>query len=287
MDETQVQVASQEQPTDELAVTVPAVESDESATSTEPVNAATSTETEPPEPLILGKYKTNEDVYQALQHSNAEASRMAAELAGYRNGVKDAGRAPQAPPASTTPKYTVEQLEYAKVDLLTNLAAAQASGETTKARELAGNIAWCDREIRTQEYSTFTQRQTAQTAQSQIMQDALTVVRKYQADIEAGPGNALYDKAAALHGTYLAMGQPDNDLTRAQAIAFAANLLGKDAAGVEQASRKQLTSTLQKSLKAAVTAGSGKGDTKGSASPDFGSMTDTQFTAWQKQRGLA
>lgn len=281
MDETLDLAASQEQPASDQAVIVPAVESDESSTSTEPVEPATSTEPETPEPLILGKYKTNEDVYQALQHSNAEASRMAAELAGYKRGVQDT-RTPS-PAADTTPKYSVDQLEYAKVDLLTNLAAAQASGDTQKARELAGNVAWCDREIRKQEFAALSQQQTSKSAESQIMSDALTIVRKYTADIQAGPGNALYDKAAQLHSTYLAMGQPDNDLTRAQAIALAANLLGKDATGVAQTSRKELTSTLQKSLKAAVQAGTGKANVAAAGTPDFENMTDAEFTAWKSK----
>lgn len=282
VDATQLPVASQEQPTDELAVSAdPAVELVESSTDEAPVSTETAEPIETTEQLILGKYKSNEEVYKALQHSTSEASRMANELSAYKRGVQDARPQQSQAAEPATPKYSVDQLEYAKVDLLTNLAAAQAQGDAQKARELAGNVAWCDREIRKQEFASLTQQHTAKSAESQIMSDALTVVQKYQADIQAGPGNPLYDKAAALHSTYLAMGQPDNNLTRAQAIALAANLLGKDATGVAQTSRKELTTTLQKSLKAAVQAGTGKASVAAAANPDFENMTDAEFTTWK------
>lgn len=242
--------------------------------------AETSTTTAPEAHLWAGKYTSPEELEKGYLNSTAESSRMAAELSAYRRS------APSAAPATKpdAPKYSVEQLEYAKQNLHVNLAAANAAGDQAKASEVAGNLVWCDREIRRQEMASYQSTFSRQSAEQSLMGDAFAVLKKYQGDLQ--PGNSLYEKAASYHAAYLQMGLPDNAIVQAQAVALAANLLGKDATGAGQQARKELSTSLNQALKQAVQTGAGKPAAKAAVTPDFLQMSDEDFTKWKSQRGL-
>lgn len=251
-----------------------------SETTPESATAETSTAVAPEAHLWAGKYTSPEELEKGYLNATAESSRMAAELSAYKRGPTPAA----SPAKPEAPKYSVEQLEYAKQNLHMNLAAANAAGDQAKASEVAGNLVWCDREIRRQEMTSYQNTFSRQSAEQSLMGDASAVLKKYQVDLQ--PGNPLYEKAASYHAAYLQMGLPDTAIVQAQAVALAANLLGKDASGAGQQARKELSTSLNQALKQAVQTGAGKPAAKASATPDFLHMSDDEFTKWKSQRGL-
>jgi hypothetical protein len=244
-------------------------------TTTEQAPAQPDTAPPPTEKLWAGKYKAPEvmeEAHQNLQRQFTLETQRRAELERQLN----------ASPAktATTPTYTPEQLEGAKIDLLDKMADARVQGDAAKAREYASQIVWCDRELMNQRVAQTTQSSRAQAAESQLMQEVAGVLQQYQAELV--PGNALYDKAAHLLDTYVAMGMPNNGVTQAHAVTMAAQLLGKTQKATEQATRQNLTKTIQATLKSGVVAGAGQASTGTPSAPDFMNMPSAEFAAWKK-----
>jgi hypothetical protein len=252
---------------------VPAEQSDAPATTDAPAQA----DTAPPAPTErkwASKYSSPEVLEEAhlnLQRQFTQETQRNAELARQVNK-------PATTPA--TPTYTPEQLEGAKIDLLDKMADARVQGDAVKAREYAAQIVWCDRELMNQRVASTQTQSRAHAAEASLMQEVAGVIQQYQTDLV--PGNALYDKAAVLLDRYIEMGMPNNAITQAHAVTMAAQLLGKTQAAVEQTTRRDLTKTIQSTLKSGVIAGAGQASTGSPAAPDFLNMPSAEFAAWKR-----
>jgi hypothetical protein len=255
-----------------------------------PSEEETVSEPEPQPKLFANKYKSPEELERAYQESNAENSRMAARLAAIER---------QSTPVKTDPpKYTTEQLESYKETRLREIAKyenqasrLQADGRYDEAMQAAGlaheaarQIRLIDAELRQMDIRSFTQQTTKQSAEQRLLGDAVGVLKQYQADLVEG--TPLFNKASEFLSGYEAMGlDPKNALVQAQAVAMAANILGLSAKKVEQTTRKELTKTINQALKQGVQAGAGKA-AKSAAQPDWENMTDAEFIAEKRKRGL-
>jgi hypothetical protein len=272
-DDTQVDAPAQAD-----TATDPPVQTEQVATETTTEQAPAQADTAPPpEPRKwAAKYTSPEVLEEAhlnLQRQFTQETQRNAELARQIN-------VPAKTPATTTPSYTPEQLEGAKIDLLDKMAEARTNGDSQKAREYASQIVWCDRELMNQRVSSTQTLAKSQAAEQSLMAEVAGVVQQFSADLV--PGNPLYEKAATLLDRYVEMGMPNNAITQSHAVTMAAQLLGKTKSSVEQDTRRELTKTIQSTLKSGVIAGAGHATHGAPSAPDFMSMTDAQFDAWKQ-----
>lgn len=238
------------------------------------------------------KYDSPDDLERAYKEQNAEASRMAAELAQLRRG-----QAP-AQPKAEAPKYTNDQLENWKETRIREVAAYQnmagrfeAEGNLQEARrydglaaESARQIRMIDAELRKNDIQATMGANTRQAAESQLLQQSVNVVRSFASDLV--PGNPLYEKASEFLSGYKAMGlDTESPLIQAQSVAMAAQILGLGTKKVAQTVRKEMTTKINQALKQGVQAGGGKA-AKSAGAPDFSKMTDDEFIAWKAKRGM-
>jgi len=244
----------------------------------------------PKERLYAGKYKTAEELEEAYRNSNAESSRMAAELAKYRQ--------PQpAKPEPAKPQYTAEQLESYKEGHLRQIARAEAqamqayaSGNHAEARQIeaqsqesARQIRLIDAELRRMDIESSTRASSSQAAKQRLQNEAVEVLRQYQGDLV--PGTDLHSKASEFLSGFEAMGMDGQDaLVQAQAVSMAAQVLGLSSKKVAQTTRKELTKNINQALKQGVQPGGGKA-TKSAAAPDFSKMSDAEFIKYKQSRG--
>lgn len=243
-------------------------------TETAPAQADTAG-TETTERLWANKYKAPEVMEEAhldLQRRfTMEAQRRAELERQVGTGSK---------PADATPKYTTEQIEGAKIDLLDKMADARLQGDAAKAREYASQIVWCDRELMTQRMAGVQTQARAESAERTMMQEMSGVVQRYANELQ--PGTPMYEKAASLLDGYVAMGMANNAITQAHAVVMAAQLLGKTQGGVEQTTRRELTKTINQALKSGVVAGAGHANATAPTTPDFMNMPKADFDAWTR-----
>lgn len=269
------------------------VESDAVEAGTEEVqNEQTPVEAEtveaPKEQLYAGKYKTVEELAEAYRNSNAEASRMAAELKRYQQTAQ---------PKETKQQYTSDQLESWKEGHLRQIARAEAqamqayaTGDHTTARQIeaqsqeaARQIRLIDAELRRMDIESSTKAVNSQVAKQRLQNEAVEVLRQYQGDLV--PGTNLHSKASEFLYGFEAMGMDAQDaLVQAQAVSMAAQFLGLGSKRVEQSTRKELTTKINQALKSGVQTGGGKG-TKSTAAPDFSKMSDAEFIKYKQARG--
>ncbi len=244
-------------------------------------------------PLLAGKYTSTEELVKGYQNATSEASRLAAELAGFKKGVESSkGTKPE----TTTPDYTPEQLKSWKTGHLSKLADAQAAkrlalkdGDYETARRYeeeattsATQISLIDDKLRELDITRATRASRQEGATKTVLTDAQNVLRKYQPLLTQG--SPLDVKASEIWQHYLDMGHPDNAVTQAQAVLLAAELIGAKPAG-EADTRKTLTSSIKSALKQGVVAGAGKAKATTSTLPDFSRMSDADFVAYKRERG--
>ncbi len=280
--------ASEEQPVEPQTVESP-VEATEA--SPEVAEAPEATAETSPSKLLAGKYKTAEELERAYQNQNAEATRMAQELAQYRRPQTET-------PKADTAKYTPDQLESWKEGRLIEVAQAQnaaqaayASGDyqtaqkyEAQAKESARQIRLIDSELRKLDIQQSLGNIKKQTAESKLLSDAATVLQQYKGDLT--PGTELYGKASEFLEGFQAMGMdPESALVQAQAVSMAAQVLGLGSKTVAVNTRKELTNTISQALKQGTVAGAGKASKSGSGQPDFLKMTDAEFRAYKAARG--
>lgn len=265
------------------------VETSDATTETEvtetPVTEATS---EAPR-KFAGKYSTVEDLEEAYKRSNAEASRMAQQLASSTKPV---------PATAEKPKYSESQLEDWKEGRILEVANAQASaaqayaqGDITKAqqaeqiaKEAAKQIRMIDAELRSMTINSTLGSQKKAQAEGKLLNDAVTVLRQFKDDLVEGTD--LHAKASEFMEGFAAMGMDsENALVQAQAVSMAAQVLGLGSKKIAVDTRKQLTNTINQALKQGVTAGAGKAAAGKGGAVDFMKMTDKQFREYKAQRG--
>ena len=266
------------------------VETSESAT-TEPEVTETPVkeETSVAPRKFADKYSTVEDLEEAYKRSNAEASRMAQQLA---NASK-----PKEPESAKT-KYTESQLEDWKEGRILEVANAQAAaaqayaqGDVAKAqqaehiaKEAARQIRMIDAELRTMTIASTLGSQKKAQAEGKLLNDAVTVLRQFKDDLVEGTD--LHTKASEFMEGFVAMGMDsENALVQAQAVSMAAQVLGLGSKKVAVDTRKQLTNTINQALKQGVTAGAGKASAGKGGAIDYMKMTSKQFREHKAKMG--
>lgn len=274
-DETLDNTASaEEQPVDEAVATeTPGAD----ATATETPTDASS---EQPSPrLWAGKYKSPEEIEHAYLESQREASRMAGELSALRQ------KAPATPESSTEPKWKALEAERNKwAQHLRNTSLSDS--ERYQADE---QVRLYDREIAKQqalhEYRSESRRESAL---HRLDREAMQVLTQYKDDL-ADMSTPLYQAASQRLQDLLDMGSPDNNATRAMAVAYAAAVTGASTHKVVQQDRKVLLKTLNQQAKQAVVAGAG-GPTAvksgGISAKEIENMTDAEFLKYERERVL-
>lgn len=239
---------------------------------------------------FAGKYSTPEELEEAYKRSNAEASRMAQELAQYKR--------PQETSTKTeTPKYTESQLEDWKEGRIIEVANAQAaaqrayeSGDVSKAqqaegiaKEAARQIRMIDAELRKMSIDSTLGSQKKASAEGKLLNDAVSVLRQFKDDLVEG--TELHTKASEFMESFVAMGSdPGSALVQAQAVSMAAQVLGLGSKKTALETRKQLTTSMTQALKQGVTAGAGKASA-GKGTVDFMKMSDKEFREYKSKRG--
>ena len=245
-----------------------------------------------PPVLLAGKYANTEELVKGYQNATSEASRLAAELAGFKKGVETAKTGQPA----TTPEYTPEQLKSWKIGHLSKLSDAQAakrlamqSGDYDNARKLeeeanasALQISLIDDKLREYDYQKATKATKQESAGKAVLTEAQSVLRKYQPQMIEG--TPLYTKATELWQHYLDMGYADNAMTQAQAVLLAAELTGAKPTN-DTAVRQTLTNSIKSALKQGVVAGAGKAKATTGTLPNFDTMSDQEFLAYKRERG--
>lgn len=260
------------------------------STATDETTETSTTETTSEVRKFAGKYSTPEELEEAYKRSNAEASRMAQELAQYKR--------PQATSTKTeTPKYTESQLEDWKEGRIIEVANAQAaaqrayeSGDVQKAqqaeaiaKEAARQIRMIDAELRKMSIDSTLGTQKKAAAEGKLLNDAVTVLRQFKDDLVEGTD--LHNKASEFMESFVAMGaDPSSALVQAQAVSMAAQVLGLGSKKTAVETRKQLTTSITQALKQGVTAGAGKASA-GKGAVDFMKMSDKEFREYKAKRG--
>lgn len=236
-----------------------------------------------------GKYATVEDLEEAYQRSNAEATRMAQQLSQFNQ--------PKQETKPETPKFTSSQLEDFKEGRLLEVSQAQALAakayadgnyqEAQKfeaaAKESARQIRMIDAELRKMEIESFTGSQKKVAAEQRLQNDARQVLSQYKDQLVEG--TELHTKASEILENFVAMGmQAESAIVQAQAVSLAAQALGIQSKNVAVNTRKELTKTISQALKDGVASGAGKAG-KGGGATDFMKMTDAEFKAYKAKRG--
>lgn len=239
---------------------------------------------------FAGKYTTVEDLEEAYQRSNAEATRMAQLLSQSTKETKT---------ETSTPTYTPDQLEEFKEGRILEVSQAQAlaaqayaSGNYQEAQKYeqaakaaAGQIRLIDKELRKIEVESFSGSQKRIAAEERLKNDAVTVLKQY--DKELVPGTELHTKASEILDNFVAMGmQSDSPIVQAQAVSLAAQALGIQSKNVAVNTRKELTKTISNALKEGVASGAGKAS-KGGAPLDFIKMSPKDFADYKRSKGLS
>lgn len=238
---------------------------------------------------FAGKYATVEDLEEAYQRSNAEATRMAQQLSQFNQ--------PKPETKTETPKFTSNQLEDFKEGRLLEVSQAQALAakayadgnyqEAQKfeaaAKESARQIRMIDAELRKMEIESFTGSQKKVAAEQRLQNDARQVLSQYKDQLVEG--TELHTKASEILENFVAMGmQAESAIVQAQAVSLAAQALGIQSKNVAVNTRKELTKTISQALKDGVASGAGKAG-KGGGAVDFMKMTDAEFKAYKAKRG--
>lgn len=287
-DATSNSVAPEGQPTEG------AVEGDIQAPDQTPdANSTETPDPEQPPQLLAGKYTSTEELVKGYQNATSEASRLAAELAGFKKGVETAKSGTKEPAAQ---EYTPDQLRSWKTGHLSKLSDAQAAkrlalkdGDYETARKFeeeanasAHQVSLIDDKLRELDMTRMTRATRQEGATKTVMAEAQSVLRKYQSQLV--DGTPLNAKATELWQHYLDMGHADNAVTQAQAVLLAAELIGAKPSGDTQ-TRQTLTKSIQSALKQGVVAGAGKAKATTGSLPDFTAMSDQEFIAYKRERG--
>jgi len=265
------------------------VETSESVATDEPTETSTNEATSEAPRKFADKYDTIEDLEKAYKLSNAEASRMAQQLANVSK-----------PKESSTekPKYSESQLEDWKEGRILEVANAQAaaaqayaSGDYAKgqqaeqvAKEAAKQIRMIDAELRNMSITSTLGSQKKAQAEGRLLNDAVSVLKQFKDDLVEG--TELHTKASEFMEGFVAMGMDaDNALVQAQAVSMAAQILGLGSKKIAVDTRKDLTNKINKALKEGVAQGAGKAAAGKGGPTDFLKMTDAQFKAYKKSKG--
>lgn len=270
--------------------TVESTESETTTTETTETSNGAAKEATSEARKFAGKYSTPEELEEAYKRSNAEASRMAQELARYKTPTETR-------PAKETPKYTESQLEDWKEGRIIEVANAQAaaqrayeSGDIQKAqqaegiaKEAARQIRMIDAELRKMSIDSTLGSQKKASAEGKLLNDAVSVLKQFKDDLVEGTD--LYTKASEFMESFVAMGSdPESALVQAQAVSMAAQVLGLGSKKTALETRKQLTTSMTQALKQGVTAGAGKASA-GKGAVDFMKMSDKEFREYKAKRG--
>jgi hypothetical protein len=273
-DETLEQTASeQEQPVVEAV----APETQEAVAAPEATTEEASAETEQP-PIgsraWAGKYQSPEELERAYLESQREASRMAGEL----SALKKSPTMPQ----SAEPKW--KQLEetrnrWAQHYRNPNLSESERIQADEQVRLYDREIAF---ERAKHEFETVSTRRTAE---QQLETESLQVLQHYQTDLQ-NMSSPLYQAASSRLNQLLQAGYPENNTTRALAVAYAATQTGRDVKQAVQQDRGKLLKTLNTTMKKAVVAGAGgPASIKSGAvtAQDIDNMTEKEFAAYERK----
>lgn len=174
------------------------------------------------------------------------------------------------PAGTTRPKYTVEQLETGKANLLRLVAQAERDGNDEKAAEYAGNIVWCDREIRKLEKDASSAESKNAVERDGLVQEATSL---YEEALTLFPD--LNDKDSELWKAsnaeftkrprfMKALGPYADAIAVSMAIAKNPKLVPSNGNGkdTKTEARKELLDNLDKAADKALLKGSGAADTK-------------------------
>ena len=264
------------------------VETSESDATSETTETSDNEATSAPR-KFADKYDSIEDLEKAYKLSNAEASRMAQQLANVSK--------PKEPSVEKT-KYSESQLEDWKEGRILEVANAQAaaaqayaSGDYAKgqqaeqiAKDAAKQIRMIDAELRNMSITSTLGSQKKAQAEGRLLNDAVSVLKQFKDDLIEG--TELHTKASEFMDGFVAMGMDaDNALVQAQAVSMAAQILGLGSKKIAVDTRKDLTNKINKALKEGVAQGAGKAAAGKGGPTDFLKMTDAQFRAYKKSKG--
>ena len=250
----------------------------EEAASVAEQQSATVQPTAPPSqpPLFQGKYKSAEEGFWHLK------------------GQVDALQTrPSEPAADKKPQFTTEQLWTHRAAKLQEMAAAQVAGEADKAATAAAQVNWIDNQILDQRLSAESKKWQGQSTMQQLVSEGAELLKPYQSDLV--PGTPLNEEAVSIFNrgqmafeaeTGQPMSQAQKQLLSAYSVLAAAAKTGKITAGVAQQARTEFAQALNQAAKQAVVAGGGAVGKATAKSPDFMTMTDEEFRAYERKIGV-
>lgn len=265
-----------EQPTEQ--VTAPTTPEAAEAT-IEQVAAAASTApaaTAPPQ-KYLGQFDTPE---QAAMFYKGQAE-------AFKSVPAQAGTVQKAD------EWTPEKLLTYKTEQFKALAAAQVNGDAAAASAAAAQIAAADNKMMDIRLSAESRKWQGQSTMTQLVSEGQELLKPYQNDLV--PGNPLNEEATRIFSRGLEafeaengqpMPQSQRQLLGAYSVLAAAAKTGKTTAGVEMNARQEFGKAMQGALKTAVLTGAGKAAKPADKTPDFMSMTDDEFRAYERKIGV-
>ena len=208
------------------------------------------------------------------------------QAAYFYKGKAEAGPAHQPDTKPTAPQYTQDQLWSLRAQKMQEIASAQIAGDTEKAGTAAAQVNWIDNQMLDMRIGSVRKEMSGQSAYNTLVSETQDLLKPYAADLV--PGNPLNEEATRLFGLMKQAydsGQSIEQILSGAAVLAAAAKTGKNTAGVELNARKEFSNAMQQTLKQAVLTGAGKAAKPAEKAPDFGSMTDEQFRAYERKIG--
>jgi hypothetical protein len=243
----------------------------------EPVAEEASTEPEQPSftsRTWAGKYKDPEELERAYLEAQREASRMAGELSALK---KSPGTTQTTEPEHK--KLEVERNRWAQYLRNPNLSEQERLQADEQVRLYDRAIA------KAEALYEFRQESTRQSATQTLEQESQQVLQQYQSDL-SNMASPLYQAAATRYQSLVNAGYPDNNATKALAVAYAAALTGQGMKQAVQQDRGKLLKTLNQQAKKAVVAGAGGPAAVKSGqitAKDIDNMSDAEFAAYERK----
>lgn len=275
-DETLVEDAAsvEEQPAVEEAVT-DETPSDSPAPVESPEASADEEQPSASSRAWAGKYQSPEELEKAYLEAQREASRMAGELSVLK-------KSPAQPTTAAEPKW--KQLEGERQKWAAYLRNPNLSdAEKWQADE---QVRLHDREIAYERAKyDFETVSTRRSAEEQLESESLQTLQYYKTDLE-NMASPLYQAASVRLQSLLRAGYPENNTTKALAVAYAAAATGRDAKAAVQKDRGALLKTINTQMKKSVVAGAGGPTTVKSGAvtaKQIEDMTDAEFLAYERK----
>jgi hypothetical protein len=222
-----------------------------------------------------GKYQSPEELERAYLESQREASRMAGELSAMR-------KTPTVQATAAEPKWKqleAERNKWAQYYRNPNLSEAERLQADEQVRLHDREIAY---ERARHEFETVS---TKRTAEQQLETESVQVLQHYQTDLQ-NMSSPLYQAASSRFDALVRAGYPDNNTTKALAVAYAAAQTGRDAKAAVQQDRGKLLKSLNTNLKKAVVSGAGgPAAVKSGAvtAKDIDNMSPAEFAAYERK----